>query len=352
MRRSPVGGRRRTVGVARGLATLWLAASCAPVAPTAYEEAVADFVEAWGASSVLCEAPMVCGLGQPGPCAVAQRPAEEIDAGVRHAHLDPHAMLRCETSAGDFGACIAGLDCITLPQLDELCEAEQERYVIDCAALLVALDYLDTGGTGGSGGSTGGSGGAPGTGGAPATGGAGSGGQGTGGGPIGVGGRPGTGGAGTGGQGTGGQGTGGFGSGGEGSGGGPGGSQGILATALCERAEECVGGRWSTEEQASCEAEAIALFGPIIPDPDTTQSCLRAAPCLDLASDLATLVVECVDHDVAANLCQSPSVLQACTFDGFCSNQACRDVCRADGQLTLGCGAGSPAAGDECLCGN
>jgi len=322
-RASPSPGWQR----AHALFPVLVLAACSSTGATPYEVAVAEFVESWAGAAEACDAQAVCGVGQPGPCAVAKLPAEQLEAATVHARLDIQAMVRCEESAALFGICLGALDCTTLPDAETLCADENERYSIDCAALVTAIDFLDGLGSGGSGGSGGGSGG-----------GAGSGGGGSGG--LGSGGAlGGSGGASSGGASTGGQGN--------------GGTQGELAAVLCDRAEACAGASWSAEEDALCLNQATPLFGLIIPDPGATQACLQGAPCSSIVDyDVRTLVTACVNLDPAASQCLSQTTLKACTAAGVCSDHSCREFCAASGLISVGCGPGSPAAGDECLCGS
>jgi hypothetical protein len=313
-----------------------LLAGCGSSGETRLEAAVDDFVTNWVSGAPLCDEQAICGLEPPGPCSVALRPAEEIEEAVRYAHLDIGALYRCQRSLDQFVGCLTTLDCSTLPFADVRCAGDHERYAIDCAAFLEALTYLDEDGSGG--GASGGSGGQA-AGGAPASGGGGAPGAG---GVVGTGGTVGAGGiAQTGGT----VGTGGV----DGTGGGFGGTQAALAEVLCDRAEVCTGLFWPSEEKATCQAEAAALFGPLVPDPPHTSACLSAAPCQEIASGLAALVVECVDLDRAESRCTGGASLSACTFAGVCSEYSCREVCGTEGLITTGCGP-SRAGGDTCLC--
>lgn len=290
------------------------------------------FIGAWESQALLCEAQVVCGGEPPEPCAIATLPAEELEAGVKHAHLDLGAIYRCQVAMDQYVACLTPLDCAALQNAEVHCAAVHERYVIDCASFIEALAFLQADGSGGSGGSPagGGSGGGAPTGGAPTGGGGGaSGGAPTsgGGGVVATGGVVGTGG-----------------------GGGIGGMQGALAEVLCDRAEVCTATWWPQEERAACQAEAAALFGPLIPDPEGASACLSQTPCQDLASGLAERVVECVNLDPGRTECIGPASVEACTFDDVCSEFSCRDVCGAEDLITTGCGP-SRAGGDRCLCG-
>lgn len=309
---------------------LLAAVGCSPGGGT-YQEAVTEFVDAWTQGALLCQGQDVCGAVALGVCAEASLPAEDLVAGVHHAHLDIRAIERCQDSAGELGFCVASLECTELPRAGAICAPEVERYSIDCAAFLTALDYLGfdgsggapaTGGVGGSGGeSAGGSGGA-----VRPSGGTSSGGQAGGGGPAvgGSGGVP------------------------AGTGGGAAGSQGVLALALCKRAEHCGGVRFTPEQAAACAVEALPLFGPTIPDVQGTESCIDAASCALLSSDVAAAVASCVD--LASAYCLDASTLRACSSSGVCSDASCRDVCAAQGALALGCGPSTAGSMDVCAC--
>jgi len=334
---------RRSGHAWRALAWLLLPLGCSSGGPTPWEAAVRDFVDTWAAGVPACEAQAVCEADVSDPCRVAQLPSEEIEQGIIHAHFDVNAITRCQESMLTFAACLATLDCLTLPDADVHCAVENERYTIDCAGFATALDYLDGEGTGGAGGS--GSGGAAtggatqGDGGESATGGSSAGGQATGG--AGAGGRPETGGAPSDG--------GSVGSGGEA--GENGGAPAVLAGVLCERAEECSRSDWSESAEAVCESEAIALIGPLVPDADATEVCLRRAPCQQLTANAAAWVAGCVDLDPTQSECTSSTTLSACTPSGVCTDHSCRDVCAAARQLTYGCGPAASGRGDECQCG-
>jgi hypothetical protein len=258
----------------------------------------------------------VCSAPALGVCAEVALPAEDLVAGVHHAHLDISAIERCRDSASELGICVASLDCVALASAEEACSAELERYSIDCAAFLTALDYLDFQGSGGasgaggssSGGAEGGSGGAE-----PPSGGTSTGGQAGGGGPA------------------------------------TGGSQGDLPQALCRRAEHCGGVRWTLEQTVTCQAEVGALFIAGVPDPRATESCIQAAPCASLTSDPAATMAGCLD--LATTYCLDARTLRVCNSSAACSDVSCRDVCQAQAALALGCGPSAAAATDECLCG-
>jgi len=305
---------------------------CNQASGTPYEVAVSDFVDSWEFGAELCAGQAACGTPAWGVCRAGDLPEETLIRGVHHARLDIHSIFRCEQSAGFLGVCVAPLDCAGLAHADETCAAEQERFAIDCAGFLTALDFLVPGGIGGGlatggvsgvgGSADGGSGGA-----VRPSGGASSGGQAAGGAPAagGSGGQPSTGGSGAGGR------------------------HGELASALCDHTEDCDLERWSPEKRAVCAAETVALFGPAIPDPSGTARCIASASCAELGSDLAALVVGCVD--LASTYCLDTGTLRACSSAGRCSDSSCRDICQEEAALTLGCGPATPASMDECLCG-
>jgi hypothetical protein len=294
---SPGSGRRRV----RAFGWLLVALGCTPSGGTTYDEAVADFVEAWDFARGICDAQVVCGGAPVGPCDTAYRDPEQIVSGVTVAHMDIQALLRCQDSAAMYGACLAPLDCIDLANA-ATCTFERWRYDIDCAALHTSLDFLDGGATGGTA-SVGGTGGSGGTG------------------PVG------------------------------GSGGATPSVQTSLATDLCERAEACTGVRWSPEQQATCRAESVPLFGPLIVDPASTKGCVASAGCSALAGDIAGLVTSCVDLNQATVKCVDARAIHACTWANICTDLPCRDVCSSQGGITLGCGLAPSAAGDACQCG-
>jgi len=339
----------------RTLGWLLLPLGCSTGGPTPWEAAVQDFVDTWAAGVPACDAQAVCGAFVSDPCQVAALPSEQIEQGVIHSHFDVNAITRCQESMLSFAACLASLDCDTLPDADVHCPVEHERYTIDCAGFSTALDYLYGEGTGGAGSGTGGAGsGGSGDGGSGATG---TGGAGAGGVEPGSGGAPASGGSSTGGAGSGGRpATGGapsdggsVGTGGEAGGGG--GAPAQLAGVLCDRAEECSRSDWSESAEAVCESEAIALIGPLVPDAMSAEVCLERAPCQQLTSNAAAWVAGCVDLDPSQSECVGSTTLRACTPDGACADHSCRDVCAASRQLTYGCEPATSGLGDACVCG-
>lgn len=248
-----------------------------------------EFVAYYADPDAYCSFVAECEVQDKKSCVLAWPSESDVERAIDLAQLGSDELSSCESASRAFDDCYLGSSCAELKSAEAPCSREQQRFQLDCAGLLAALNMTPVeepgGGDDGESNTLRGS----------------------------------------------------------------GGSGVAAAEALCQLSTNCTGSPANADQHSQCVEAAAPSFG-LLPDPGRVLECLEAMGCAQLEAGGQEAALGCIAVDPDATMCLDQQTLDICDTYGACSTIDCPSFCADQGFGFVGCAFDSADGYDKCQC--